>query len=197
MNKPVVAFDFDKTLTNRDTIFGFYSVVDEANFVFKVKRLILVLVALIYKVGFISNDRLKQFGVILFLKNLSEELVEMKAKEYARKIEINQIYYQHYQKIPKDKRIIITASFENYVRNLFPDELVIGSKLAFKKKKVIGLERNMFGEAKKRYLVEKGIDEIECLYTDSYSDAPLMEISKKVRLVKNGQIINTFKRENF
>jgi hypothetical protein len=47
----------------------------------------------------------------------------------------------------------------------------------------------MYGEKKVETLFGLGVDGIESVYTDSFSDAPLMKVSKKTFLVKCGKII--------
>ena len=49
-----------------------------------------------------------------------------------------------------------------------------------------GLKKNLYASAKNKELLKHGIDHIDILYTDSFSDKPLMDISDKVFLIKNG-----------
>lgn len=196
MKGPVV-FDFDKTLTEKDTLFGFYAFVNEDNLIFKLKRVLLLISALLYKVRMINNTQLKKIGLSLFLAGKSIELIEAKSYEYARKIELNEIYHQYFLNTPKENRLILSASYESYLKKLFPSENVIGSKLAFKNGKVFGIEINMYGIEKKRCLLKSNITLIEKLYTDSYSDQPLMDISKKTILIKDGTVVDKIiKSEN-
>ena len=46
----------------------------------------------------------------------------------------------------------------------------------------------MFGEEKKKYLKKMGINTIKELYTDSFTDFPLMDISENVYLVNGNKI---------
>lgn len=196
MKRPLVVFDFDKTLTKGDTLLGYYALVNEKDLKFRLKRLMLFGAALCYKLGIIDNDKLKQLGVKLFLCGFGREWLEAKAREYANRIKLNQVYDQNFLSTPKESRMIVSASFEIYLEELFPDEKVIGSELVFSQGRAVGLKKNMFGEAKKKYLREEGIQYVDCLYTDSYSDLPLMEIAKKVLLVKKGEVIKKSTQKN-
>lgn len=189
MKRPIVVFDFDKTLTNTDTLFGYYALVNKNGLKFTFKKLFLLSAAIGYKVGIINNDILKQLGVRLFLYGLSKDWLEEKAKDYAKSIKLNRVYYRNFLNTPRENRMIISASLAIYLKKVFPDEKVVGSELTFNQNKVVGLKKNMFGESKKKYLKEEGVNNIDCLYTDSYSDSPVMEISQKVLLVKEGAII--------
>jgi phosphoserine phosphatase len=188
MKQPVIVFDFDKTLTERDTLFGFYRSVHKDSWSFQFKRIINLGAALIYKMGIIDNDQLKKIGINLFLKGQSVNALKLKAKEYISDVKLNQIYYNNFLDTQKQNRLIISASFEIYLKELFPDEIVVGSLLKIENGKVVGLERNMFGNQKRNYLFNMGIEEIACLYTDSYSDLPIMKMSEKILHVKNGSL---------
>lgn len=184
----MVVFDFDKTLTNKDTLWGFYKEVDKGNILFSIKRIFLLFFALLYKAKVINNTLLKRVGVLLFLKGKTQNYLLEKAKKYAEKIPLNNIYSSYYLDVPMQKRLIVSASFDLYLIPLFPKELVIGSSLRFKDKKVVGLEKNMYGDHKRRALKQRGINKIERLFTDSFSDKSLMDISMETALVKKGQI---------
>lgn len=186
----MVVFDFDKTLTNTDTLWGFYRQVDGNSPIFVLKRSLLFLSALLYKVRVISNTQLKRIGVGLFLKGKSRPCLEESAVDYARKIQLNGIYSNHFLSTQKEKRWIVSASFEIYLQAIFPNEKVIGSSLQFSEEKVYGLKKNMYGAQKKQALEERRIDKIECFFTDSYCDRPLMNIAKKTNIIKNGRIIS-------
>ena len=64
----IIVFDFDKTLTFKDTLFGFYKIVNKNSSIFLIKRLLLLIGAFLYKFKIIDNDSLKSFGIFLFLK---------------------------------------------------------------------------------------------------------------------------------
>lgn len=187
----MTVFDFDKTLTNRDTLFGFYREVDGRHPLFRLKQLLLLLAAVCYKLNMIDNDRLKAIGIKLFLAGKPRETIESAAAGYARKIKLNDIYYREYQSTAEADRLIISASLESYLRELFPGEQIAASRLKYRSGKVLGLELNMYGPEKRAFLHHQGISRIDCLFTDSPADQPLMDMAGQVFMVRNGKITNT------
>ena len=188
MKTQLYVFDFDKTLTNKDTLFGYYRTVSRDEKWFQVKRGLIIIAGVIYKVGFIDNDQLKELGFRLFLKNKEIEKLETAAREYSKSISFNLIYKKYYQDKTKENKIVISASPEIYLKYIFDKENFAGSVIRFKNGKADNLELNMFGKKKKRYLQNKGIHSIKELYTDSYTDSPLMEIAENVYLVEGEKI---------
>jgi len=189
MKQPVIVFDFDKTLTYKDTLFGFYAAASRSVPVFKMKRPFFLFVAAAYKLGLISNLTLKKAGVWFYLRGLSHNELNEIGQAYAGKIELNNIYSDEFLKYPSEQIIIISASFEEYLKPLFPNHRVVGSRLSYSdENRVNGISVNMYSEEKKEWLHNQGIKEIDSLYTDSYSDKPLMEIAECTFLVKNGAV---------
>jgi len=183
----MVVFDFDKTLTFKDTLIGFYKITNKSNLSYYIKRVLLIMSAICYKLKIISNNRLKKIGLGLFLKGKDKSYIDEKAKMYAASIKLNEIYYKDYLKYPIKDRMIVSASFIEYLKPLFPNEKLLASSLLYSKSEiVIGLQDNMYADKKRVALFENGIKHIDLLYTDSYSDKALMEISDKVFLINNG-----------
>jgi len=183
---PIVLFDFDKTLTKKDTVLGFLVMVSGKRFI-SFRILILLFFAVLHKLGLISNDRLKKTGIGLFLKGMPEALVKQRAQEYAAGIELNNIYKNEFL-LKYPGAIVVTASFEDYVRLVCPDNLVLGAKLDYRNGLVSGLAQNAYGPQKVELLSKEGISRADIFYTDSFSDQAVMDISTAVYLVKNNDI---------
>jgi len=183
----IMVFDFDKTLTYRDTLFGFYRIANKSDISYYIKRVLLLMAAICYKLKLINNDRLKKTGISLFLKGKGKDFIDEKAKMYAATIKLNSIYYNDYLKYPIKDRMIVSASFIEYLKPLFPNDKILASSLLYSKlDKVIGLQENVYAEQKRVVLADNEIDHIDILYTDSYSDKALMKISDKIFLINNG-----------
>jgi phosphoserine phosphatase len=186
--KHVVVFDFDKTLTYKDTLLGFFVIAGRERAFFLPKLMFYLFSMVQAKTGLISNTKLKERGVALFLKNLSVEKIQKYAKAYSRHIVFNKLYHS-LQYAPNTHYIIVSASFEEYLRPLFPDFVeVIGSRLAYENDSVSGLEFNCYQKEKIKALSEKGIDSIDLLYTDSFSDYALAKIAKKIVIVEKDKV---------
>jgi hypothetical protein len=124
------------------------------------------------------------------LKGRTRDELEIAARKYCNQIELNNIYSKHYQKAAGEKWIV-SASPEIYLRHLFPGDNVAGTTFTYSGNRVVGLETNMFGQEKKRFLGEIGITKIHKLFTDSISDKSLMDISENVYIVNQGQVISS------
>jgi len=190
MNKRTIVFDFDKTLTKKDTLTSFYlhvygyklSIVHKL-FIYNIHRILL-------KLRLITNDDLKELGVSLFLKGKPIELIAAKSVEYAQKINLNHLYSDYDFKNIDEDIFIISASFEMYLKHLFPDNVkVYGSTLNVVDNKVYDLEFNCFSWSKIKVLNDLGITTIDVLYTDSLSDLPLATIAAKIFIVNNERVI--------
>lgn len=182
-----IVFDFDKTLTDRDTLFGFYKLTNKSGFSYLIKRVLLLIAAICYKLKIISNNKLKKIGVSLFLKGKDKSFIDEKGKLYASSINLNKIYYNDYLQYSISDRIVISASLIEYLKHIFPNERIFASSLKYSESmKVIGLEENLYAEQKRIFIKQKGIERIDTLYTDSYSDKALMDISNKIFLIEKG-----------
>ena len=183
---PTVLFDFDKTLTKNDTVMGFLiTASDKPLNHFRV--VILLFFAVLHKFKIINNDKLKKKGIDLFLKGMPEAVIKQKAETYAAGIELNNIYKTEYA-LKYPGAIIVTASFEDYVRPLCKNNLLVASKLEYTNGLVSGLQQNAYGSNKVELLNKQGINRADIFYTDSFSDQAVMDISDTVYLVKNNDI---------
>lgn len=182
-------FDFDKTLISRDSLFGFYKIVCSGRRSLRLKKFILLITAILYKLRICSNKRLKAVGIFLFLKGCEQKWLESQAENYASKIELNDLFYSVYSEIPKHEKYVLSAAPSVYLSKIFNGDNVAGTELNYRNDRVQNLACNMYGEEKANYLKSIGYNRIEALYTDSYADKPLMEMANRVYIVKNGQIV--------
>jgi len=113
---------------------------------------------------------------------MEKEVLEKKAKEYAKKIKTNNLYEEIEN---SSNTYIVSASFEVYVKYLFKEPIkVFGSNLSFKDDKVESLLFNCYKENKKILLKKQKILKIDTFFTDSYSDKALAEIADRIVVVK-------------
>ena len=136
------------------------------------------------KFKIITNTQLKKIGTRLFLYNINQKDFMKACHSYKNHIKFNQLY----KNLEYDKNItyyIVTASFENYVRELFPKFVhVIGSKLNLKNDKIRSLIFNCYHVSKVDALKDVGVDKIDIFYTDSIADLDLAKLSEKIYAVK-------------
>ena len=186
----IIVFDFDKTLTYKDTSMGFYKSCSASCFRFYIKNIVYIPFSLLYKLNMISNSSLKKIALFLFLRGLTESKFDILSKSYSSKIRINTVIQKLLFHINENHSVfIITASFSSYVSQIFKDlpVTVIGTEPFFCKGKLRSLKNNCYGVNKVYSLGERDIKKLDVLYTDSYSDFPLMKISKKVFMVMSSK----------
>ena len=196
--KKIIVYDFDKTLTYEDTLFGFFRFSSDKNIWYPFKLIIYVVCMVLTKFNLIRNESLKLAGVRIFLKKIDSNMLCVRSNSYHKKIKFNKMYKQLSFDQDVDY-IIVSASFEDYLRPIFPDFVrIVGSQLAFNQRNGFSLEVNCYGHEKVKALIEQGVNYIDILYTDSYSDLPLAQIAKKIMIVDKDNIfpcknINEFK----
>ena len=190
MENKIIVFDFDKTLTYHDTLFGFFMLCCRKNFLFPFKVSIYFLLMTLAKLNLISNSKLKKSGVYLFLQGKDVKSIDKLSKIYSKRIKFNKLFNQYNFK--KEKKVyIISASFDVYLRKIFPDNvIVIGSQIEYSSGVVIGLKYNCFKDEKINALSKKGVKKIDEFYTDSYSDFSLAKISKKIIIVNRDKLFD-------
>ena len=113
----IVVFDFDKTLTYRDTLIGFF-LLNRKNISYPIKILIYIIVMFLVKFGLLANTHLKQIGIFLFLKGMNKIQLKSLARQYTKKIKFNKLFYEYDFK-SKNKIYIVSASFSEYLKHIF------------------------------------------------------------------------------
>ena len=186
----VKVYDFDKTLTYNDTSMMFLFYCCNLLKMKNLRKSLIFLFAVLHKLTFITNTRFKElaFGLVFNGKNKYE------INDISRSFfEINDnIFNKLGNFISSDKakhQYVVTASPECYVRRYFKDLTVIGTLFSFDLNDIYyGIKRNCYGVEKVRAINEYGILEIDEFYTDSLSDKPMMDISKRIFLVERDHI---------
>lgn len=199
MDKKIIVFDFDKTLTYRDTLFGFYISISEKDYKFPLKICFYFFLMFLFKIQIISNDYLKKQGFKIFIKNKELTSLENKAKLYANSIKFNNLFNSFDFKNIDHKIIVISASYEIYLKYIFNENIeVIGSKFKIVNGLASEFDFNCYSNFKSKILKYHGYEKIDVLYTDSFSDFSLAKLSHSINIVKNDNIyecssINQFK----
>lgn len=183
----IIAFDFDGTLTDNDTLLNFF-LRSKTKFRF-IKILVYLFYACLCKVKIVSNSALKDFGVKLFLNGKSRTEINEIAEAYGKAIRLNKIY-DEYCKPLAGKAFIISASFHEYLKYIFPDDDIVASSLKYDESdKVTGVAFNCYKEQKLIALNRREIRHIDVFYTDNVvADGPLVNISATTFIVNKGEV---------
>lgn len=201
--KKNIVFDFDDTLTTFDTIYPFFKFCNTNNFfIFNGKKLLWYFSLLIYRSKIISNKKLKEIGVRLFLNNLTPIEVQSLASKFYQKITYHKDVLKQYTSHinSTDNIIISSASFYEYL-TIFSTQhenvKLSCSQLDYTNGLLKGIKFNNYGKNKLNYFIHANI-KIDTLYTDSFSDKYLAQISNNIIVVtKQGKMIHFDSYEDF
>lgn len=185
-----IVFDFDKTLTLKDTNLGFFMFLGKRRSLYPLRLIIYLGLVTLRKLRVITNLQLKNMGLSLFAGKQPPNDFMTACHHYASTIVLNdqtqERLVNHREK--GDHVIIATASLTDYVRPLFPDIEVFGSELEYFGKG-LRLKMHCYQEKKVEVLQQNGIQKIDVLYTDSLSDIHLARMAEEIMLVKKGAIV--------
>lgn len=192
MNKEkIVIFDFDGTITNRDTMLDM--ALKNFGLIKFIHGLLMVLPKILtYKLGLISNKSAKEAFLSQFYNNMKYEEFLRISTEYSLK-EIDKILKSeaikkiNFYKSKGYKLIIISASIEEWLRPWAIKhgfEAVLSSKILVENQKIVGKldGKNCYGKEKlNRFISHYGPPENYHLITfgDSKGDKEILEISNE------------------
>jgi len=191
----IAAFDFDGTITTKDTLFDFIY------FYWGKPRLIVGLIILspvlvLYKIGIINNSKAKEILFSYYFKNQDIDHFNMKSDLYSQKINIicrkSILQKIEYHKNKKDKIIIVSASISNWIKPWALEtgiEKVFATEIQVEKGKITGIfkTKNCFGQEKVNRLLEEYPNRenyILYAYGDSNGDKELLAFSDYPTLIK-------------
>lgn len=188
MLKNVALFDFDGTITRKDSFIEFIKYY-KGSFSFYFGFIILSPILLLYKAGIIKNSRTKEIVFTWFFRNEPYKVFRTKCRTFSLTIIPNLIKPIAMETIQKhaengNRVIIISASFEDYLADWCKSmnlEL-LGTKIYIKNGFVTGRidGKNCYGAEKvirlNQFLDLSLFNEI-FVYGDSKSDLPLLELA--------------------
>ena len=196
-----IVFDFDKTLTYKDTLFRYFIYsANKKKLLFYLNFVIYIFVLVLAKFDYFSNEFAKTIGIKFFLNDYDNESLKKISLEYSKKIKLSEIYYCDYLNYIKDKSnnvFIVSASFNEYLKYIFPKGNIIASSMRILNGRPSNLDFNCYGDKKVSALKNININEIDVFYTDSIKDLPLVRMSNKIYLVKGGRKVECDSTEDF
>ena len=178
-------FDFDKTLTIKDTTLDF--------FCFGLSKGNTILCTVLYyvlassvKLGFLSVLSLKIILLRLRFKNVGLDEWSMHCQSFAKTIKTNKLYTQvNWRELDL---LIISASFKEVLQHLFPYSVKVFATTVKCENGKWQIEDHLYRSRKREVLIENGIQEIDEFYTDSWHDRSVIEMAKKIYWVKGNQV---------
>lgn len=180
-----IVFDFDKTLTNYDTLTDFFKRQIKHNSFLIIFYYILKCFS---KLNIISIKKEKEIMLSLLLKNHDD--VQL-FTDFAKTIKLNDVEIKLKEHLSNgDKVIILSASPEIYLKLLFPNCYVYGMKYKRELGK-IHITQHPYGKDKPKVLIENGIQYFDKLYYDSSADEYLIPMCIIWNKISHGLIIET------
>lgn len=186
--RSLAIFDFDNTLTTRDTLPMFIRFVNgNKKFINGLLRLLPTLI--LYKFHFIPNQKAKEMVLTYFFGGMEAEVFINHGKAFQRKILPGMLRKEAITALNRHKDrgddiIVITASAEEWVKDWCMQQGIscIATQIEKKDDKITGriIGKNCYGEEKLRRLKEKIkldlYNEIH-VYGDSKGDKALLQIA--------------------
>ena len=180
--KQVVAFDFDGTLTTRDTLLAFIRYAKGTRaFLWGFLRHAHLLVLM--KLGFYPNWKAKQRVFSYFFKGMSLDVFDALCQQFAADNHhlLRPEGIQAVQQAQADgaEVLIVSASIDNWVQPFFPSVKVVGTQIEVANGRLTGrfLTPNCYGEEKVRRILALYPDRHEyhlTAYGDSRGDKQLL-----------------------
>lgn len=188
----VLVFDFDKTLTYKDSFTQLC-----CRRMHKFTRWwvfpVWVILKISSKIGFISVKKEKELCLRLLFPHHISEYISV-CQDFSSHIELTPIVNRLKQAYAEGNRIIIlSASPREYIQLLFTEVEVYAmeTKVDFSGK-ILGINQHPYNEGKLNVLLEKGITHIDEMFYDSKSDEVLIPLSDVWHKVTDGVIAQTF-----
>lgn len=191
----IAAFDFDGTITSKDTLFDFIA------FYFGTKKLLTGLIILspiliLYKLGFIKNNVAKQKLFSYFFRNKSIIQFNENCNKYSKRINsiirkeiINKIRWHQEQ---GHITIIISASIKNWIEPWATEmkfDKILATEISITNNTITGefSSPNCYGQEKVNRLLSEYPAKNEYIlyaYGDSNGDKQLLELADYPTLIK-------------
>jgi phosphoserine phosphatase len=184
----IKVFDFDNTIYRGESSFDLVLFMIKNN-----KKILLYLPSIFinmikYKMCLVEKEKLlKKINNYMKIMVMDEDELNKLVKKFWKK-KIHKLDRKMLKRIKKED-VIITAGPDfliHGIKKLLNTDNIISSEIDTEK---IEVKYFNFGDNKvKRYKELYGNRRIDCLYTDSYNDKALMDISDKVYIVKKGRL---------
>ena len=180
-------YDFDKTIYDGDSTVDFYKYCLKRYPVIYKKIPEVVWFGILFKLKITKKKEFKSrfFKFAALIPNLDEAVSDFWSKS---KCKIKKFYLD----TQKEDDVIISASptfILDEICRILKIKHLYATNVDLKTGRIIG--ENCYGEEKVRRFFEAGYekDSIDEFYSDSLSDSPLAEISKKAFIVKKEELI--------
>ena len=190
MKKEIAFFDFDGTITKKDTLLEFIKF-SKGNFRFYLGFILNLPYLVAFKLGIISNQSAKEKILRFFFHGMHAAVFKQHCEAFSKQVLPKLIRSKALQEIQKLKQnniivVVVSASPENWIeqwsQNLHLE--LIASRLEVNEGKVTGkiLGKNCHGNEKVsriREIYDLSHYRIVAAYGDSSGDKPMLQLASK------------------
>jgi phosphatidylglycerophosphatase C len=186
----IALFDFDGTITKKDSLVDFIQfVIGKPKYFIGIFFLSLMLIT--YKLKMISNHEAKEKLITYFFKGWDLDCFQKLANLYSSEMLYKIINEEAIKKIKWHQQkgheiVVVSASVENWLKNwcIFNNLELISTKLEINNGKLSGkfATRNCFGIEKVKRIKEKyNLENFDFIYAygDSIGDKQMLELANK------------------
>ena len=190
MKKEIAFFDFDGTITKKDTLLEFIKF-SKGSFRFYIGFVINLPYLVAFKLGIISNQSAKEKILRFFFHDMPEESFKLLCERFSKSVLPELVRPKALEEIQRLKQnntivVIVSASPENWIKE-WTENLqleLIASRLQVQDGKLTGkiLGKNCHGDEKVNRICEiydLSSYYIVAAYGDSTGDKPMLELAKK------------------
>jgi HAD superfamily hydrolase (TIGR01490 family) len=190
VKKEIAFFDFDGTITKRDTLLEFIKF-SKGIFGFYFGLLVNLPFLIAFKLGFISNQSAKEKVLRFFFHNTPIAIFQERCANFSKNVLPKLIRPKALEEIQRLKQkntivVVVSASPENWIED-WAKKLqleVIGSRLEIREGKLTGkiLGKNCHGDEKVNRISEVynlSNYYIVAAYGDSRGDKPMLQLAEK------------------
>jgi phosphatidylglycerophosphatase C len=178
-------FDFDGTITTKDSMIEYIKVVHNNVFVFLFYNFLFIPFFILYKLKMLKKQFTKEIYLKIHLRSYREEFLRKKSIVFSKKIKTNFFSkFKSYNNNAKGEKCIVSASLDLWMNDI-ANELefkLICTQSNFKNNKFIGINKNCFGNEKVRRINENyNLNEFKEIYIfgDSEGDRQMFNLGKK------------------
>lgn len=182
-----VVFDFDKTLTYRDSLYELF--MSKMGGIKSVLKLFYLGLKVLAKFNVISIAQEKTAMIKLLFGGSEEKFAKACREQKVELAPTMQLLDKHLA--DGDRVIVLSASAVYLLKEVFKDRNVeiLGSEFVVKDGMIKGFMQHPFWNEKLEVITRYGVNEIDDEYFDSHYDECLKSISKHWHRVKDGVIV--------
>ena len=176
-------FDFDKTLTFKDSTLLIFRSAYKKRFIKFAEYITLIFLSIITKIKLLKINPYKDIIFFILFRNKNKEYIRnffievSKDKIHSENLNTCGLYIRNES---QENVLVISASPTEYIKNLLPNTFVLGTNFSFDKNDIFkGVAVHCHSENKYHELKRNKIKSFDFAYSDSKQDSCLLNLAEK------------------